>query len=337
MEQNGMRRLGIILVCWLMASARVASAHTYPLTDGTTIVGDPISINDSGVQFKEDDGNVLPRTTWDKLTPAALQELNATAKSAHDKELLEPLVDNLPQATAKRKEIVVKPITPPARPTRALGIFGLFVSPVGLCILLVLYGANLLAAYEVALYRFQRPATVCGPAAIPILGVLSPIIYLAMPPNVPSEEAIAAAPAGAEEGATPAPGAAAAAAPRRSAAAREKRPLSMPGGASAIPVETPATEAALPAAIVFTRGEYLFNRRFFETKLAGFFRLVPTEAEKDLVLLVKSSRGDFAGRRITRATPTDLYLQVFHDEATADEMIPFVEILEVQIRHKDTI
>jgi hypothetical protein len=92
---------------------------------------------------------------------------------------------------------------------------------------------------------------------------------------------------------------------------------------------------SLPAPVVFHRGEFSFNRRFFETKLAGFFRLVPGEAQKDLVVYIQASRGEFVGRRITKVTPGELYLQVFKNDATADEMIPFVEILEVQIRHKD--
>jgi hypothetical protein len=254
------------------------------------------------------------------LTPTALRELQAFAKSPNDKELLEPLVDNLPEAQVKRKELVVTPITPPARPTRNLGIFALFGSPVGWVILLILYGANLFAAYEVALYRFQRPATVCGLAAIPLFGVLSPIIYMAMPPNLKSPEA--AAPPTAPSGGEPAPLSAA--------------PLAMPG-ASADSAPAAAPQPALPEPIVFSRGEYLFNRRFFETRFAGFFRVIPTDAEKDLVLLIKASRGEFVGRRITHATPSDLTLQVFNKGATADEVIPFVEILEVQIRHKDSV
>jgi hypothetical protein len=230
------------------------------------------------------------------------------------------LVDNLPEAQAKRKELVVAPITPPARPTRNLGIFALFGSPVGWVILLVLYGANLFAAYEVALYRFQRPATVCGLAAIPLFGVLSPIIYLAMPPNLKAAEA-AAAPTAPSDG---------------EAAPLSAAPLAMPG-ASAESAPAAAPQPALPEPIVFSRGEYLFNRRFFETRFAGFFRVIPTDAEKDLVLLIKASRGEFVGRRITHATPSELTLQVFNKEATADEVIPFVEILEVQIRHKDSL
>jgi hypothetical protein len=91
----------------------------------------------------------------------------------------------------------------------------------------------------------------------------------------------------------------------------------------------------LPPAITFARGEFTFNRRFFETKMPGFLRLVPGEAEKDMVLLVKSARGDFTGRRITELTQTDLHLQTFKGNATATEVIPFIEIREVQVKHKD--
>jgi hypothetical protein len=92
---------------------------------------------------------------------------------------------------------------------------------------------------------------------------------------------------------------------------------------------------SLPEPVVFRKGDFSFNRRFFETKLPGFFRLVPSEADRDLLLYIQSGRGEFIGKRITKVTPAELYLQVFKNDATADEMIPFVEITEVQIRHKD--
>ena len=34
---------------------------------------------------------------------------------------------------------------------------------------------------------------------------------------------------------------------------------------------------------------------------------------------------------------TELYLQVFSEGVSAEEMIPFLEIQEVQIRHKDLV
>lgn len=334
MEMSGVKKLTIMVVLWLFAATGIALAKTYMLTDGTTILGEPVSMNDEGVQFKADDETLLPRTPWDKLTPAALRQLDADAKTPHDKALLAPLVDYLPEPPAERKEITVRPITPPVRPTGHLGIFALFGSPVGLAILLVLYGATIFAAYEVAIYRAQPVPTVCGLAAIPFLGVLSPILYLAMPGR-PRRETIEA-PAPAETSpipvapvGKPATVGAPAAQPQWSQAPAPSAPEE--------PEPAPAPAARFPEPIVFTRGEFMFNRRFFETKFAGFFRMIPTEAEKDLVLLIKSSRGEFVGRHITRATPTEVYLQVFKNGATADEMIPFVEVLEVQIRHKDSL
>jgi len=101
--------------------------------------------------------------------------------------------------------------------------------------------------------------------------------------------------------------------------------------------ENRARQQSVPAPIVFTRADFSFNRRFFETKMANFLKLVPSSADKDMVLWIKSARGEFSGRRITQITPAELRLQIFKGEATADETIPFVEIFEVQIRHKDFV
>jgi hypothetical protein len=53
--------------------------------------------------------------------------------------------------------------------------------------------------------------------------------------------------------------------------------------------------------------------------------------------VIKASRGEFVGTRISRITPNELYLQVTKDNASAEEMIPFAEIAEAQIRHKDSL
>ncbi len=338
MQHPYMRRYGLFLFCLLAFVSFTASAGTYTLTDGTKIEGDPISETDNGVVFHASDGSDIPRIGWDKLTQESIRALLARATTPREKALLEPLIEELPQEKAQRKEIIVKPIQPPERPTTNLGMTAIFASPVGLTILLVLYGANLFAAYEVALFRRQPVPTVCGLAAIPFFGVLSPIIYIAMPSRrIEGQEDNTAQ---TRFRATPPPPGETTAPPVEEAGAASEEQLSSMAGetvAAPQPARAVAQAAApvLPQPIVFRRGDFSFNRRFFETKLAGFFRLVPSEAEKDMVVYIKSGRGDFTGRRIVRITPGELYLQVFHDKATADEMIPFVEILEVQIRHKD--
>jgi hypothetical protein len=323
-----MRRFVITLILSVAMIATVATAGTFPLTDGTTIVGSPEDIKDSGVVFQLGNGDYSPRLGWDKLTPAALKELMVEAKKDSERALLEPMVENLPQEVAKRKEIVIKPIQTPDRPKQAGGIFALLGSPVGWVIVLVLYGANLFAAYEVSVYRRQPLARVCGLAAIPFFGVLSPIIFGAMPTQVPPpeipegvtvQETMSTGAEGAMLGSAPAP------VPEAVAKASEAAP----------PMAAPAP--VLPEPLIFPRADFSFNRRFFETKLAGFFRVIPSEAEKDLVLVFKASRGEFVGRRISRITPNELYLEVVKNNISAEEMIPFLEIAEVQIRHKDTV
>jgi hypothetical protein len=334
MEQAKMRRILITLICWTALIAPPAYAGTFPLTDGTKIEGTPESITDNGVVFQLGNGDYSPRLTWDKLTPEALKELMAEAKKESERALLEPMVDNLPQEVAKRKEIVIKPIQTPDRPKQGSGIFALFGSPVGWFIMLVLYAANLFAAYEVCIYRHLPSARVCGLAAIPFFGVLSPIIYGAMPTQVPPPEVLETAPA--QEPAATAPEVAT---PQGTPAPAASRSPALPGRARTQEAAPPAAAvaSALPEPVIFQRGDFSFNRRFFETKFAGFFRVIPTEAEKDLVLVFKAARGEFVGRRISRITPNELALEIVKNNVSAEEVIPFTEVTEVQIRHKDTV
>jgi hypothetical protein len=331
-----MTRFGLILICVLAFTTFSVSAGTYKLTDGTEVLGEPIAMTEQGVQFMQSDKTVLPRVTWDKLTPDALKELYAQAKSPNDRKLLQPLIDDIPVEAVKLKELPINPVTYPDRPTHNLGLFAMFSSSVGLVIVLILYGATIFAAYEVALYRRQPVSTVCGLAAIPFVGVLSPIAFIIMPgKEPPTESADASSPPPAE---VQLPGAAPLAtteAPRRTPSGAPRVPIHMSGVETHVVQEAVPEVAPLPAPIVFVRGEYSFNRRFFETKFPGFFRAIRAEAEKDLVLLFKTSRGDFVGRRITNINPNELYLQVFVNDVTADEKIPFTEVMEVQIRHKD--
>jgi hypothetical protein len=137
--------------------ALTAAAGSYTLTDGTKLAGDPVSENENGVVLQTADGTDLERIPYDKFTQESVRALLAGAKTAREKAFIDPFIEELPQERAQRKEIVVKPIETPPRPTTHLGLMALFASPVGLTILLVLYGANLFAAYEVALFWRAQP------------------------------------------------------------------------------------------------------------------------------------------------------------------------------------
>lgn len=323
-----MRRFGLIALLWMGLLLPGANAGSYTLMDGTSISGDPIKYDDVGVIFKTGDASYSQCISWGKFTPEALRQLRDDAKDdKRNLAFVAPLVsDETPAERAKWSVITVKPIETPPRPSGRLGVLAIFTSPLGWVMLLALYGTNLFAAYEVAIYRNRPMSTVCGLAAIPFFGVASPIYFLALPGCNPPEEA-APAPGNAVDPAAFASHSLASPAAPRQAAPEEI--AGFPDSSFAPP------QPDLPEPVVFARSEFLFNRRFFETKLPGFFRVVLSEADKDLRIYIKSARGDFVGKRISRITPSELYLQVFKENATSEEMIPFVEIVEVQIRHKD--
>ena len=94
-------------------------------------------------------------------------------------------------------------------------------------------------------------------------------------------------------------------------------------------------KSAIPETIVYQRGQFTFNRRFIETKFPGFFGVIRRDADRDMVLVIKCSRGEYIGQRISRIAANDLHLQVQRGHATEEIMIPFVEIKEIQVKHKD--
>ncbi len=331
-----MRRLGLIGTLWTGLLLLGAKAGTYSLLDGKQVTGVPILWEESGVEFKQADGNITSVIDWGRFTDEALAQLRDDAKSPPQHALVDPLVsDDIPALKAKFREFTVTPVTTPARASGHLGILAIFASPLGWVMLLVLYGINIYAAYEIALFRNQPVQTVCGLAAIPLFGVAASLFFLANPTRSRGDEEDAPSGNAAKYVSTPPVSLPASAAASPPAGTDAPPPSAAPNQPAARAAGPPASKAQLPAPIIYKRGDFSFNRRFFETKLTGFFRVVLSDADKDMLVHIKSNRGDFTGKRIPRITQTELYLQIFKDEVTAEEMIPFSEIMEVQVRHKD--
>jgi hypothetical protein len=318
-----------ILLCGLLCG--ITRADTFQLNDGTTLTGDIISYNDAGLRVKFPDGNYSDPVPWTKFTQADLKKLSQDRKI---EPFVSPLIEESEEQRAKKTEV-----TNPVIPTRLKrpAVHSLFnamlSSSVGLFVIVILYGAGIYAAYEVAVFRRRQPGLVCGLAAVPGLGLLSPIIFLSLPPQrmtMEEEESYRT------ENAPPVeppsfivPGTPEAAAAEAAAA--------NPGGlhlAHAAPAE--AAGAQLPKTEVFQRGAFMFNRRFFETKFSGFFGMVRRDAEKDMLLVIKSARGEYLTERISRITGNELHAQIRKGQATEEVTIPFTEIQEVRLKHKDS-
>jgi hypothetical protein len=310
------------LLCGLLAGRVCAEA--YKLTTGETLNGEVLaaSANDQGVQVKIGEGQ-YQKVPWASFSQ---DDLKTFAKNQRMEPFVQPFIEPNPEEKIKRTEVDIKQPQRWERPPRQSLLGAMFSSIVGLFALLLVYGATIYAGYEVAIFRAQPPLLVAGLSAIPGLGILAPIIFLSMPTRL--------------KGGAQAADTAQAAAPQAAAPVQEEvNPMHADGAAhpGALKLHTDAEEAkpAHPETITFQRGQFTFNRRFFETKFAAFFGVIRRDKEKDLVLVIKSSRGEFIGQRISRIAASDLHLQVQHGHATEEMLIPFQEIQEIRLKHKD--
>jgi len=334
-------------VVWIAFSLCVGTllhAATYSLSSGEAITGEPFHFSTNGVVFRFPDGRTSPRYAWTNFTEAALKDF---AQNPAAQSFVSGLIESPEEDVRVKKEITVKQPPRLDRPTARSAVGALFASPIGIALMALVYFANLYAAYEIAVYRRYPRAMVIGAAAI--LPFAGPAVFLCLPTRTeetqPEPEA-APTPEPAPQRQIPS------APPPRSAAAAYTPParFSTPSQSQPAPAasatEAPAEEEAeqpppeppaprLPEPVVYRRGQTMFNRRFFETKMAGFLRVVPSEAERDLMINIKSSRGEYVGNRISKLQPDDLTLQFHKGSASSDVTIPFTEIQEVTIKHKD--
>ena len=171
---------------------------------------------------------------------------------------------------------------------------------------MAIYVANLLAAYEVAIFRMRPPGQVIGVSAI--LPVIGPIIFLSMGEYVPKTEE---------------------AAPMEAVMA--------PSGSTENPdeqvqiVEVPhKAEEKLPDPQIFARGKFTFNKRFVETKFAGFFGELKGDA-LTFTMEVKTSKDQFAVERIMQVSATE----VIFDTAQRGQVTALLaDIQEVKLNPK---
>ena len=104
------------------------------------------------------------------------------------------------------------------------------------------------------------------------------------------------------------------------------------------PVKAPAPAAA-PAmeAVVYRRGETNINKRFIETKFAGFFKAVLGPAEKEMwVVWVTATGGEFWSKRIVSISQTDVVVNCPQESGgTLDETVQIAGIQEIHLRPRE--
>ncbi len=311
------RPIHLALVC-LLAIGGLTSllAQSFKLLDGQTVDGQPLSFTKDGVAFRDGSGSQGERVAYTNFTQQSLRDLlkHPKVKRPFIDPFLELVVEE-PTNRVGRPKYDLIPHERLNRPDPKGGLSKLATSSVGLFFLMLLFAANLYSAYEVGIFRNYSPLLVLGIAFV--APVITQIIFLCLPTHVPkmvAEEVDATGthvPMFATSGGAPST--------QTSGRSGEH---SGGGGQSSAP-------AGLP---VYKRGEFTFNKRFFETKMSGFFGMRPSDAEKGLVFHIKSNKGQLLCNRVVRVTPAEATLQVLRG-ATIEELgVPFTDMVEIEIR-----
>jgi hypothetical protein len=305
------RILSTIFALWLCGQILVARADTFSLFDGTSVTGDIVTFNDYGITFRQADATYT-NVMWTKFSQDGLKQL---AKFQKILPFVEPFIETPLAERPHHAEVKIQAVTRLQVPAPQSLLGALFSSSVGLFALLLIYAANIFAGYEIAVIRARPKALVMGVAAV--LPILGPIIFLAMPIRVEPVSESELAQAKADPATFAVPG--------------------QPVAAEETPVEGEAAPAPdQPAGQLFPRGQFTYNRRFFETKFPGFFSVVRHGAEKDQMLIVKAGGGQFRVERITRISSSDLHVEVEQDGMHQEIMVPFDQIQEIQLQPKIT-
>lgn len=340
-NQSLVSRIGFIiavLICGCCAAT--LRADTFKLTTGETITGEvlPTTANDQGVKVRIGEGE-YQQVPWGNFGQEDLKKL---AQNQKVEPFVAPYIEISPEEKRQQKEVNIK--LPPRleRPAPKSLLGALFSSGLGLLIVLALYAANIYAGYEIARFRFRPLGLVCGVSAL--LPFIGPVVFLSLPGKgtKPRTEETKEAPA---ESTSMPTGATATAAPpttpRAAAASDTINPMQdtsvqAPSSVHLAPTETEHVAKPGPAKpTIYQRGQFTFNRRFFETKFPGFFGVVRRDADRDMVLVIKSARGQYVGQRISRIASSDLHLQVQRGPASEEVLIPFQEIQEIRLQSKD--
>jgi hypothetical protein len=324
---SGIVRNFLIIVLLICVGLHPGLADTFKLANGETLTGEALlaSGNDAGIQIKLGEGE-YQRVPWANFSQ---EDLKKFAQNQKLEPFVEPFIEITEAERIAKTEVAIRQPPRLDQPAKQSLLAAMFGSGIGIVLLLVLYAANIYAGYEVAIFRAQSVALVCGVSAV--LPIIGPIIFLSMPTKVQS---------GAETGETVPAAEAAPASVTGEATADSVNPMLDPGAAHPAGLKIAHSEQdpekpAHPPTTTYARGQFTFNRRFFETKFPGFFGTVRRDADRDMVLVFKCNRGEFVGHRITRISASDLHLEVHKGHAAEEVTIPFQDVQEIRHKHKD--
>ncbi len=298
-----MRKIIFLFSLWLGIVMLAAGAETYPLADGGSVAGEVVKFDDNGIMIHTPE-ETYTNVPWARFSQDALKQLSANPKI---KGFVEPFILPTESQRPQKADIQVNAVSRLVQPSPSL-FGGLFKSSLGLFLLLVVYGANLFAAYEISIVKARSAAQVIGLSAL--LPIISPVIFLIMPMYIPKpvEEATdGASEAGGVSGQKP------------------KEQQIQIGEASWKPQEEKKPEAQ-----IYARGKFTFNKRFIETRFAAYLGNAEGEQAKKFSMEVKTIKETLAVERIASVGAAEVVLQT----AAGPVAVALTDIQEIKLNPK---
>ncbi len=293
-----MRKLIFLFGFWLGVALFAAGADTFSFADGGSVAGEIVKFDDGGIMIHTPE-ETYTNVPWGRFSQDALKQLSNNPKI---KIYVDPFILPSEKEHQPKAAIDIKDVHRMEHPEPSL-FGGLFKSSLGLFLLLMVYAANLYAAYEISIVKARSGAQVIGLSAL--LPIIGPVAFLIMPMYVPPPPKETATVTNADG--TP---------------AKPKEAQIQIGEASWKPQEEKKPETQ-----VFARGKFTFNKRFIETKFAAYFGNGDGEQAKKYSMEVRNMKDQLAVQSITSVGVAEVVLQT----AAGPVTVPLAEIQEIKL------
>jgi hypothetical protein len=299
----------------MTSTAKPQAVREFKVITGDVYKGEISSPNESGLVIKLDMGGFSERIPWGRFTQDTLKKLVTRPDCV---QYARPFIEIPPEVFAKAKAkrakrnlaFNAKSAPKVELPGKNVEFMASVTTPFSLVLLALIFGGNLYAAYEISIFRNRPIPLVCGVSFLfPIIG---PIIFLSLP-SVEEEVSTEVVSHG----------------PEADYSELSAKAAAHTGGLSMSKGDKAPTATLQPA--TYHRNECEFDRRFFEVKFSGFFRVALGDAERDMMLVFKTPRNEYNARRIARITAKELFIQLFNGSEVS---IAFNEIVQVQLKNK---
>ena len=309
--------------------ARQLAEGEISLTNGDIIEGTVADVDQNGIVVRRDIGGFARRANWMQLTQQSLKKIRRLGEVDPKRyrgaaAYAEPFIE--PNESEMERNLLpgpVKGLSTPQLPdsVEVTSKVAAFSSAGGLGLLLAIALGSMMAGLGVAAFRESNALLAAGVSLF--LPVIGPILFLVKPKVEYEDEYDEDEEYEYEEAETPAGttmtdtggGAVAGMMP-------EAKKMSF--------AQTGAKKSGLKPQS-WARGDTRFDRSFFQNNFPNYFKTVLGEAERGLVLALKTGKREYIGQRIKRISGSDIHMELLNGK---EQKISFSEIGTIELRPK---